>query len=132
MLTDGDFWVVVQPDLIKDRLVQRLQDVADLPWLLEDQMMERNSMVEREGVNIDKLNVTVLATNSLVMSAAKAGLGVTIQPKSLVQGDVQAGGLAKVCELNQENLGYYIVVLAGREPKGLRPFLSWLRSQAAE
>lgn len=132
LLTDGDFWVVAQPKLLEGRRLNCLPDVVDLPWIMESQMMERRAVVEREGVCFDDIDVSLMSTNGLVMSAAKAGLGVTIQPKSLVESEVEAGGLQLVCALNQEGIGYHIVTVPGREPKGLRVFVKWLRSKAEE
>ncbi len=132
LLTDGDFWVVAHPDLIKDRNVTCVPDVADLPWLMEKHTMERKSILEREGIDFEKIQATLLNTNGLVLSAAAAGLGVTLQPKSLVEGKIEAGELVKICELSQPDLGYYIVTLPDRQAKGLRPFLNWLRSKAPQ
>jgi len=131
MLTDGDFWVVAHPDLVKGRTVTCLPDVIDLPWLMESHMMERKSIIEREGIDFEQIKLTLLNTNGLVMAAVAAGLGVTFQPKSLVERGIESGDLTKICELNQENLGYYIVVLPDRQPKGLREFVNWLRSCAS-
>jgi len=131
MLTDGDFWVVAHPDLVKGRTVTCLPDVADLPWLMESHMMERKAIVEREGIDFEQIELTLLNTSGLVLSAVAAGLGVTIQPKSLVEREIESGDLIKICELNQETLGYYMVVLPDRQPKGLRAFMKWLRSNAS-
>ena len=130
LLTDGDFWVVSHPDLVRGRVVSCLPDVADLPWVMERHMVERRSIVERAGVEFDKVQLTLLNTNGLVLSAAAAGLGITVQPKSLVERQTKAGELVKICELNQENFGYYIVTQPDREPVGLRAFRKWLRSYA--
>ncbi|AZV77460.1 LysR family transcriptional regulator [Parasedimentitalea marina] len=131
LLTDGDFWVVAHPDLVKGRTVRCLQDVVGLPWLMESHMMERKAIVEREGIDFEQIDLTLLNTNGLVLSAVAAGLGISVQPKSIVERDVQARELVKICELNQENLGYYMVMLPDRDPKGLRAFRSWLRTKAA-
>ncbi len=131
LLTDGDFWVVSHPDLVKGRTVNCLPDVVGLPWLMENNMMERKAIVEREGIDFQQIKLTLLNTNGLVLSAVTAGLGISLQPKSLVEREVEAGDLIKICELNQENLGYYMVVLPDRQPKGLRAFLSWLRAKAS-
>ncbi|MGB0851979.1 MAG: LysR family transcriptional regulator [Pikeienuella sp.] len=131
LLTDGDFWVVAHPDLIKGRAVSCLPDVADLPWVMEAHMLERRTIVEREGVDFEKVNLTLLNTNSLVLSAVAAGLGVTLQPKSLVERQTISGELARICALRQADFGYYIVTQPDREPVGLRAFQSWLRSAAA-
>ncbi|WP_114286168.1 LysR family transcriptional regulator [Candidatus Halocynthiibacter alkanivorans] len=131
LLTDGDFWVVSHPDLVQGRTVTCLPDVVGLPWLMESHMVERKAIVEREGIDFQQIKLTLLNTNGLVLSAVTAGLGISVQPKSLVEREVEAGGLIKICELNQENLGYYMVVLPDRQPKGLRAFQSWLRAKAS-
>ena len=129
LLTNGDFWVIASPDLIKDRKVDCLEDVADLPWLLESHMMERRALIEAEGVCIDDISHTLLSTNGMVLSATLAGLGVAVQAKSLIEREIASGALVKLCELTQENLGYYIVTLPDRHPKGLTTFLRWLRTK---
>jgi LysR family glycine cleavage system transcriptional activator len=130
LLTDGDFWVVAHPDLIKGRKVRCLPDVIDLPWVMEGNMLERRSIVEREGIDFEKVDLTLLNTNGLVLSAVASGLGVTVQPKSLVERQVKVGELAKICEVSQQDLGYYIVVQPNRNPIGLRAFQRWLLSNA--
>ncbi|MGR3290440.1 MAG: LysR substrate-binding domain-containing protein, partial [Paracoccaceae bacterium] len=75
-LTSGEFWVVAHPDLISDRPLTCLGDVAHLPWLLEETMSELYSIVEREGIDFNKVNVTKFHTNSLVMSGVLSGLGL--------------------------------------------------------
>lgn len=132
LLTDGDYWVVAHPDLVENRSVACLADVADLPWLMESHTREQGAIIERAGVQLDKINLTLLNTNNLVLSAVAAGLGVSVQPKSLVAREIEIGNLVKICELNQKDLGYYIVSIPGREPKGLRALTSWLRSKAAQ
>ena len=129
-LTSGDFWVVAHPDLVAGRSVTCLRDVADLPWVMESSMMERRAIVEREGIDFASVNVTHLNTNSLVISAAQSGLGLAVQPKSLVENEIRAGSLQKICEINQPGLGYYLVTVPDRAPKGLRVFQSWLRKVA--
>jgi len=131
LLTDGNFWVVSHPDLVKGRTVTCLSDVVDLPWLLESHMAERKAIIEREGIDFENIKLTLLNTNGLVLSAVSAGLGVSVHPKSLVEREVAAGELIKICELSQENLGYYMVTVPDRQPNSLRAFRSWLRTKAS-
>ncbi len=130
LLTDGDFWVVAHPDLLKGRTTTCLSDVQDLPWVMESFMLERSALIAQEGVSMDALNLTLLNTGDLVMSATLAGLGVTVQPRSLVEREIQNGSLVRICALKQETLGYYIVTVPGRSPKGLGVFSRWLLSKA--
>ncbi|MEM8980818.1 MAG: LysR substrate-binding domain-containing protein, partial [Pseudomonadota bacterium] len=129
LLTDGSFWVVARPDLISNLRAGCLDDVAHLTWLFEEQMPEFRALVAQEGVTLDPQNTTMLSTNLLVMAGVRAGLGVTIQPKSIVSADVDQGALAKICELSHAHLAYYMVHVPSREPKGLKVFMKWLRAQ---
>ena len=51
LLTDGQFWIVAHPDLIKDRTIRCVEDVADLPWFLESHLLERRVLVDGAGVD---------------------------------------------------------------------------------
>lgn len=131
LLTDGDFWVVAHPDLLEGRTTSCLSDVQDLPWFMESFMLERSALIAQEGVSMDTLNLTLLNTGDLVMSATLAGLGVTVQPRSLVEREIETGSLVRICALKQETLGYYIVTVPGRSPRGTGVFAKWLRSKAS-
>lgn len=130
LLTDGDFLVVAHPDLVARRTVTELAQLQDLPWLMEEHMMERRTIVEREGFCFDAVDTTILQTNGLVLSATLAGLGVTVQPKSLVEKEIASGALVSLFELNQCSLGYYIVMLPDRLTSSAQKLLSWLRSKS--
>ncbi|MGB3690535.1 MAG: LysR family transcriptional regulator [Jannaschia helgolandensis] len=129
LLTDGDHWVVVHPDLLGECQPSCLGDLLHLPWLLEHYMLERRAMIEREGIDLDDVRMQLMETNWMVLAAAQAGHGVTVQPKSLVDRDVAAGTLVKVCELNGGSLGYYLVTLPGRVSPRLRTLRRWLHGQ---
>lgn len=135
MLTDGDFWVVAHPgllsghaDLVAGREISCLADVIDLPWVMERHMLSRRGLIEREGLDLEQVDLTILNTSGLVQSAVLAGLGLTVQPKTLVEGMVARGELQNICTLSQPGVGYYMVTLPGRNPPGLRVFKAWLRA----
>lgn len=132
LLTDGDFWVVAPPEMVHGRTADCLADVQHLPWILEAQMRERRSLVEREGVDLDAVSLKLMTTNTLVMAAVKAGLGISIQSRSIVEDDVRKGELTCICALRHEDFGYYMVTVPGRDLPGLRAFTSWLRRQVRE
>ena len=129
LLTNGDFWVVAHPDLLKDRSGTCLSDVSDFPWIFEENMMERRRLLEAEGVDFSDVAIKLLATNTLVLSAVNSGFGVAIQSRSLVEGDVARGALCKICELHHEAYGYHILTLPHAEKSGLREFKKWLHAQ---
>ncbi|SFJ31328.1 LysR family transcriptional regulator [Jannaschia pohangensis] len=131
LLTDGQYWVVAHPRLMAGRTANCLQDVADLPWLLEHYMMERRAMIEQEGIDLEQVRIQLMATNWMVLSAAQAGHGLTVQPKSLVDRQVEAGDFVKICELSSGPLAYYIVTQPDQVSPRLRKLRRWLHEQAA-
>ncbi|MGB0844967.1 MAG: LysR substrate-binding domain-containing protein, partial [Alphaproteobacteria bacterium] len=127
-LTDGSFIVVSHPELVSEIDVSCLKDLEKLPWLMEPHMMEKRAIIENEGLNLDKVKVTSFDNNGLVLSGVLAGLGVSVQPSSLVQREIEAGNLCQLCVLDQAKLGYYIVTVPNRETPALKTFKRWLHS----
>lgn len=132
LLTDGTFWGVAHPDLISGRVARSIHDLTDLPWFLDSHVMERKLIIEQEGIDLSKLNLTILMTNEMVMSAAVSGLGVTFQPRSIVERELATGQLVKICELRQDQMGYYMVSVPGRVSRPLTTLKKWLRAKARD
>lgn len=129
-LLHGDFCVVARPDLVAGRKVNCIEDVQDIPWLLEGSMMERKRLLESSGVDFTKVPVKIFNTNELVMSAVHAGLGMTLQTGALVRTQIADGTLVNVCDLAQDDLHYYIVTPKNRNHKDLAVFTKWLLEMA--
>ncbi|MCL4676837.1 MAG: LysR family transcriptional regulator, partial [Pararhodobacter sp.] len=68
--------------------------------------------------------------NGLVASAVRAGLGVSIQAKTLVEPDLATGQLVSLHEGDPEGLGYYIVTRPNALTPAARIFVRWLRPLA--
>ena len=132
LLTDGEFIVVAHPDLIRGRQVNSLSDLVDLPWVMESHMMERRRIVEEEGIDLDLVSLTTMQTSGLVMSAVTAGLGVSVQPKSLIEAQIKAGTVVSLHRFMQTELGYYIVTRPGALTQNAATFRNWLRRKGAE
>lgn len=105
-------------------------DLIDLPWLIEEHMLELRRVIALSGLDLDSVNLKVLGINGLMISGVKARRGVTVQPRSLVEDYVKRVELRKVCALEHSELGYFTVVLPGRSPRGLREFMKWLHRAA--
>lgn len=132
LLTDGEFVVVAHPDLVRGRKVDSLSDLVDLPWVMEDHMMERRRIVEQEGIDLDDVKLTMMQTSDLVSSAVAAGLGVSVQPRSLIEAQLQAGVVVSLYRISQSELGYYIVTRTGAVSQNAAAFRKWLRRKGAE
>ncbi len=126
-LTNGDHVVVVKPDLVKGRIIHSLNDVADIPWLFEGHMMEGKAMIENEGIDLTDAKISIFSTNELVLSAVRAGLGMSAHPLALVEKEIEAGTLENICSLKDDGLGYYMGTRKGRVTPALLQFQKWLR-----
>jgi LysR family glycine cleavage system transcriptional activator len=71
-------------------------------------------------------------TNELVLSAVRAGLGLTLEPTALVEQDIASGTLVKICKLKDRGLGYYMLTRKDRETPALVKFQKWLRRVAMD
>lgn len=132
LLTDGEFVVVAHPDLVQGRQVTCLSDLVDLPWVMEDHMMERRRIVEEEGIDLNDVKLTTMQTSDLVSSAVAAGLGVSVQPRSLVDAQIDAGAVVSLYRISQSELGYYILTRPGAVTQNTAIFRDWLRRKGAE
>jgi LysR family glycine cleavage system transcriptional activator len=130
LLTYGDFYVVAHPDLVADRKLDCLKDTEDFVWLLDDHTMERRKMLEAEGLDFSKVNLQSMSNTAVILSAVLAGLGVTLQPRSLIDRELERGELTVICRLKTEKLGYYLVWPEARDNKKMRTFRKWLLKAA--
>lgn len=130
LFTGIDYWAVGAPKLPGNKPMDCFSDLIDLPWLIEEDMLELRRVIALSGLDLNSVNLKVLGTNGLVISGVKAGRWVKVQPRSLVEDDVKRGELRKVCALEHSELGYFTVVLPGRSPRGLREFMKWLHRAA--
>jgi LysR family glycine cleavage system transcriptional activator len=125
-LLHGDFCVVARPDLLHGRTAKCLDDVQDIPWLIEGSMMERTALLESMGVDLQAAQVKTFTTNEMVLSAVHAGLGMSLQTGALVRSQIANGSLLNICDLAQDGLGYYIVTPKDKRHKDLVVFEKWL------
>ncbi|GAA6182608.1 MULTISPECIES: LysR substrate-binding domain-containing protein [unclassified Shimia] len=128
LLTRGDFWVVASPEFLKENPVERLEDTAQMPWVMEPHMLEMRRVLQEAGLDLDAVNMTLLDSNQLVLSASIAGLGISVNPSSLVERDVAAGTLKRIACLPAGTLGYYILTLPRLLSPKERLFKKWLLS----
>ena len=129
-LLHGDFCVVARADLLAGRRVDCLDDVLDIPWLLEGSMMERAALLESAGVDFDSADVKIFNTNEMVLSAVHAGLGMSLQTGALVRSQIADGSLINICDLAQDGLSYFVVIPKDRRHKDLPVFTKWLFEMA--
>lgn len=131
LLTYGDFYVVAHPDLIADREIDCLKDTEEFVWLLDDHTMERRKLLESEGLDFSKVNLQTMSNTAVILSAVSAGLGVTLQPRSLIERELAQNELTVICKLETDKLGYYLVWPAQRDTQKMSTFRRWLLKAAS-
>ena len=85
LLTYGDFYAVAHPDLTEGKDIKTLKDTEDFVWLLDDHTMERRTLLESEGLDFAKVKLQTMLNTAVILSAVSAGLGVTLQPRALIE-----------------------------------------------
>ncbi len=137
-LTDGQNVIVGTPDLLADHPIggspetQSWRDaLVGTPWVIDTAYPEHFRWLRAQGIDPDNLNKTELPSNSLVLAASRAGAGLSVQPRAVVERDLKNGSLIALSqERDQPDLGYYMVLRPGLMPQDLRVFLRWMRSVA--
>lgn len=69
----------------------------------------------------------MLATNALVLAAARTGLGLIIQAETLVDADIAEGRLVCIKRIHCKKHGYYLVRPQTAGSAKLTTFIAWLK-----
>lgn len=138
-LLAGDYVVVAGAKLM-DRLPRRADcrtedgrpgpswdDLMRQDWLMDQHRAEVRTLMHARDDVPDDLSIRTFATNGMVLSAVRAGLGLGLQNRAVVQPDVDGGRLLALRSIRAPELGYYLVTRPAAVVHGLRPFRAWLR-----
>jgi LysR family glycine cleavage system transcriptional activator len=129
-LAVNSFVVVAAPGYAKARSLDDLGRLNRLDWFFATASNEQRVWGRALGIDYASLGAQELANNSMVLSAVRAGLGVSIQAQALVESDIASGQLTSIHEGDPEGLGYYIVTRPGVLAPGAAAFRRWLKKTA--
>jgi len=129
-LVAGDYVVVATPDLLAGRDGCCISDLQDLTWLFSPHLPVYKRWAGENGLDLTTCNIRELSSMSMITSAVRAGGGVSVVIRAMVEQDIADGRLIVVEEGAQTDLGYYIVTQQGRAPEKVRTFRKWLLSRA--
>ncbi|MEM7439869.1 MAG: LysR substrate-binding domain-containing protein [Pseudomonadota bacterium] len=99
-------------------------------WVVERYMHEAEFVAETLGFSFDEVEAHLVDTNALAVSAIRSGLGLGFQSAALISRELESGELVALTEPVQDNLGYYLVTLKGRETEQMRKFMRWVLRSA--
>ena len=126
-LVGAGFMIIGSPDMIKRLSSHNPEGLMSAPWLLESHHTEPELILKTQGLDLGKSKITRFFTNSLVLAAARSGLGLAVQAESLTENDIKSGQLACVQRIHSENHGYYLVSTKTKPTAKLMIFVEWLK-----
>ncbi len=129
-LVTPDFVVVGAPALLAGRDRPEPAALTDLRWLIETGFTEQALWAEAFGLDFDAMDIVTLDTNTLVLSATRAGHGVSIHPRVVVERDIAEGRLVAAGATAGAGPGYHLVTRPGPPAPRLRALIGWLKRSA--
>ena len=119
------FVVVAAPGMVRDG-----EDLGTKPWLYSEGAREQWIWAGQIGIDYDAVSSQEMANNGMVLSAVRAGLGLSIQSRALVESDLANGQLVALHEGDSGGIGYHIVTRPGVLHPGAKKFIRWLKRYA--
>ena len=130
-LISWKYVVVAAPSLAGDGPVGRLADLADRPWVIDPWGDEQRGWAAAQGLELDPERVVELPSHTLVLAAAREGLGLAIQPEGMVRRDLETGALVALHGPVPTGPGSYWIVTRPDQVSARRDaFTAWMRRTA--
>lgn len=126
-LMNGGFVVIAAPALAKRLPDTTIETLLRQYWLMATNRAEEPYILRALGAREGELKVRTLATNGMVLSAVRAGLGIGLQSRVLIQPELELGRLVSLTELPMDDVGYHIVTRPDAVSEPLERFRRWLR-----
>lgn len=108
MVASAEYTVVAAPNL-SQASVSNIRDLANATWLFEETRTEHRDWAAAHGFDFDAPQNRFYSNNTFVLSAARAGLGYSVQSHALVETDLATGALVSVFSEPDARLGYYLL-----------------------
>lgn len=128
-LVSAGHTVVAAPGYIPGDKIQAIAELQDAHWLMSNLRGEDDVWLRTHAIDPSEARITRFDTGTLVIQAVRAGSGVSVQPKAIVERDIEAGLLVALHEEAPSDLAYYIVRRPGPRSDRLRTLLRWLKAQ---
>lgn len=125
-LVDADYLVVATPSLLEGRQTNNITDLQDLPWLFESVHQEPRRWANENGLDFACCQQKELQTLNMLLSALRAGVGVSVVSRALVEKDIADGTLVQITAIPSDGMGYHIVTRQDALSKRTQIFKKWL------
>lgn len=130
-LVSSGYVVACAPNFTDKPNLAALGPLQDLPWFYSPGSTEHRVWGESLGVDFEGENVQPMPSHGLVLSAMRAGHGLGVVARMLIQNDIDAGLLKILFEGDAQGLGYHIIQKPGSIlSPGASAFRKWLLREA--
>lgn len=124
------FVVIARPGFADGaRSLDNLGDLTAQPWIFGTASNEQIVWGRSLGIDTDRMRVTELPGTNLVLAAVRAGYGLSVQLKSLVERDLDEGRMIALHQGESGPLAYHLLTPRPQVGPRLRVFLDWLTLQ---
>ena len=124
------FTLVAAPSLVRGRTLEELGDLRQYAWYMSRSALEQRVWGGSLGLDFTRMHAYELATNGMVLSAVRAGYGLSIQALALVETDIAEGKLVSLYEGDHQGVGYYLLTPPGPSAPSRDIFMKWLLKRA--
>jgi LysR family glycine cleavage system transcriptional activator len=127
-LTSARYVVVGTPELVGDRTNLTREEMIALPWVGEENWPERSNWLRANGIDPERLDMTLFPSEDLALTAARQGYGLHVESAALVEEDIAQDRLRAVFDPKDDRPAYFIVTPPGPKRAATRTFIRWLKS----
>jgi LysR family glycine cleavage system transcriptional activator len=127
------FVVVAGPDYAGSaRHLHELGDLSAQKWVFTAASNEQLVWGRSLGLDTAAMRVTEMPTTTLVHAAVRAGYGLSVQLKSIVDRDLAEGRMVSLLEGESGRLAYYVLTPAPLMGARVRTLVQWLSRQGTD
>ncbi|ATI40803.1 hypothetical protein CBW24_01435 [Pacificitalea manganoxidans] len=123
--------IVGPPKLLPQGADTPPETLKRLHWFLDATFAEGRTWAESLGLMGPETAATLLPTTGLLLSAVRAGYGLSVVPRGFVADDIRAGRMVPLVESDDSGLSYFLLCKKDRNPPGLAEFSRWMLQTAA-
>jgi LysR family glycine cleavage system transcriptional activator len=125
------FVVIAGPDFAGGACgLDDMGDLAAQPWVFGTASNEQIVWGRSLGLDTDRMRVTEMPGTNLVLAAVRAGYGLSVQLKSLVERELAEGRMVALYEGESGPLAYHLLTPGEQVSPRLRVFIDWLTRQS--
>lgn len=126
-LVAADYILVAAPSLIRKRDPKGIDDLQDQLWLFNTFHKEPRRWAENNGLDMRCCQIKEFESLGMVLSALRAGVGVSVVSKALVARDIEAGQLCEIVKVPADGMGYHIVTSKAGLTESTKTLKRWLQ-----